>query len=206
MQNDDALHAMPPAIVTITAVRLADGRAMLLSRRVNLTLPRGGNAVAWLCAGGDKATLPPGVCTGWKELLPSVGCTTNGTDCVIITTVTEAATGGELASNAQLLAPPGMLNASRSVRVTAVVGEADPTDGTVPITVTATDGAPALFVTLFTAANGRFSDNFLTLLQGSRVLRFLSFAPYQRDVLAHTLRVNTLGELMKVEKRISSCI
>ena len=99
----------------------------------------------------------------------------------------------------QLLAPPGKLNVSRTVRATAVVGEADPNDGSLPVTVKTTGGggAPALFVTLFTAANGRFDDNFLTLLQGTRVLRFLPFAPDQRDVLANTLRVATLGELMK---------
>ena len=196
-QNDDALHAMPAADVVFTAVRLADGRETVLGR-ANLTLPRGANAVAWFCAGGGKPT-PPAVCSGWQVLLPTAGCSANGADCVITATVTDAATGAVLASNVQLLAPPGKLNASRAVRATAVVGEANPTDGSVPVTVTATGGggAPALFVTLFTAANGRFDDNFLALLRGSRVLRFLPFAPDQRDVLAHTLRVNTLSELMR---------
>ena len=195
-QNDDALHAMPAAEVVFTAIHLVDGHATVLSW-ANLTLPRGANSVAWLCAGGGKPT-PPAVCSGWQALLSAIGCTASGTNCVISAIVTNVATGAVLASNAQLLAPPGKLNASRTVRATAVVGEADATDGSVPVTITATGGggAPALFVTLFTAANGRFDDNFLTILRGSRVLRFLPFAPDQRGVLAHTLRVNTLGELM----------
>jgi hypothetical protein len=198
LQNDDALHAMPTADVVFTAVRLDDGRPMVLGH-AKLALPRGANAVAWLCAGGGKAPTTHGVCSGWKTLLPAVGCAANGSDCVIATTVTDPTTGMVLASNAQLLAPPGKLNASRTVRVSTLVGKTDPTDGSVPITVTTTGGgdAPALFVTLFTAANGRFDDNFLTLLRGSRVLRFLPFTPDQRDILAHTLRVNTLGEFMK---------
>eukprot|EP01047_Picozoa_sp_COSAG01_P027786 COSAG01_NODE_1845_length_9070_cov_16.651806_5_plen_195_part_00 len=190
---------MPDAEVVFTAIHLVDGRATALSR-ANLTLPRGANSVAWFCAGGGKPT-PPAVCLGWQALLPTIGCTASGTNCVITATVTDVANGAVLASNVQLLTPPGKLNASRTVRITALVGEANATDGSVPVTITAASGsgsggggAPALFVTLSTAANGRFDDNFLTLLQGSRVLRFLPFAPDQRDVLAHTLRVNTLGE------------
>ena len=166
VKNDDALDALPAANVVFTAIRLTDGSAMVLGR-ANLTLPRGANAVGWLCAGSGKPT-PPAVCSGWQALLPTVGCAANGVDCIITAAVTDAATGAVLASNAQLLALPGKLNASRTVRATAVVGDADPTDGSVPVTVTATagGGAPALFVTLFTAANGRFDDNHLTLLRG----------------------------------------
>ena len=187
---------MPDAEVVFTTIHLVDGHATVLSRK-NLTLPRGGNSVAWLCAGGGKPT-PPTICSGWQALLPAIGCAASGTDCAITATVTDVTTGVLLASNAQLLAPPGKLNTSRTVRVTSVVGEADASDGSVPITITTTGGggAPALFVTLFTAANGRFDDNFLTIFRGSRVLRFFPFAPDQRGVLANTLRVNTLGELM----------
>lgn len=210
VKNDDALHPIPAADVVFTAVRLGDGRAMVLGR-ASIALPRGANAVTWLCAsgggggggggeGGGTTRTPPAACVGWKQLLPTAGCAASGIDCVIAATVTDAATGAVLASNMQLLAPPGKLNASRTVRVTAVVGETDPVDGSVPITVTAAGGggaAPALFVTLFTAANGRFNDNFLTLLRGSRLLRFFPSVPDQRTILAHTLRVNTLGELLK---------
>jgi hypothetical protein len=112
--------------------------------------------------------------------------------------VTDAASGAVLARNTQFLAVPGRLNASRAVRVFFEVG-AEAADGSIPVTLTASLPAPALFVTLFTLANGRFTDNFVPLLSGAGAplqLRFLPFAPGQRDALAASLRVNTLGELL----------
>lgn len=199
VKNDDALAALPAADVIVAAVHLRDGATVQLGR-ARLSLPRGANAVAWLCASGGAAT-PPASCPSWAALLPAAGCAASGADCVITTSVVDAASGEQRAANSQLLVVPGHLNASRAVRVTAVVGDADPADGSVPVMLTAAgDGAaPALFTMLFTEANGRFDDNFLTLLPAGgapTVLRFLPSAPGQRDVLASTLRINTLGELM----------
>ena len=195
VRSDDALAPLAAEAV-FSVTRLQDGAVAELSR-APVSLPRGANAVAWLCAGGGGASPP---CPKWATLLPAAGCAAAGTDCALTVTVTDAASGAVLASNTQLLAAPGRLNASLAVRVTAVVGAEAP-DGSVPVTLTAAGGAstaaPALFVTLFTLANGRFSDNFLTLLSGSAEVAFLPFAPGQRDVLAASLRVNALGELLR---------
>ena len=198
LKNDDALAPLPRVNVAIEAIRLRDGsRASLGSAR--LSLPRGANAVAWLCAGGGAS--PPANCAAWSALLPPLGCAASGNDCVVTASVKDAASGALLASNAQLLVAPGRLNASRAVRVTAAVGE-EAADGSIPVTLTAAGAgaAPALYVTLFTLANGRFDDNFITLLSGTRVVNFLPFAPQQRGVLAGTVRVNALNELLGAPK------
>ncbi len=196
VKNDDALQPLAAATLVVAAVRLRDGSTAELGRAA-VALPRGGNAVSWQCAGGGPPP-PAAACAGWPALLAAAGCAPGGTDCVISATVADAATGARRAANTQLLATPGALNASRAVRVAAAVGAAR-ADGAVPVALTvAGDGsAPALFVTLFTAANGRFSDNFITLVPaGQTTVLFLPFADGQRDVLAATLRVNSLGELL----------
>ena len=193
VRSDDALAPLAAEAV-FSVTRLQDGAVAELSR-APISLPRGANAVTWLCAG---AGAPP--CPKWAALLPAAGCAASGIDCALTTTVTDAASGAELARNTQLLSAPGRLNASLATRVTAVVGAEAP-DGSVPVTLTASGGglggAPALFVTLFTLAQGRFSDNFLTLLAGSLEVAFLPFAPGQRDVLSASLRVHALGELLR---------
>ena len=195
VRSDDALAPLAAEVV-FAVTRLADGSEAELSR-APVSLRPGANALAWLCAGGGAA--PP--CATWSALLPTVRCAADGIDCAVTATVTDASTGAELARNTIFLAPPGALNVSRDARVSFVVGTEDPADGSVPISLTATGGAaagaPALWVMLFTLANGRFSDNFIALLSGSRTVRFLPFAPGQRDVLAASLRVNAVGELLR---------
>jgi beta-mannosidase len=68
----------------------------------------------------------------------------------------------------------------------------------VPITVTA-DGGAALFVTLTTLAQGRFSDNAFLLPPGDAAavtIDFLPFGPLDADALATTLRVEHFGLYM----------
>ena len=202
LKNDAALRALESADVTFAVTRLRDGSTAQLSVARNISLPRGANAVAWLCAGGGSAANGTG-CPAWSALLPATGCDAAGADCVLDVRVTDSASGDTLASNVQLLTAPGNLNgASRAVAVAASVGDAR-ADGSVPITVSVAGGgaAPALFVTLHTAANGRFDDNFLTLLPaGDTVINFLPFAPQQRDILAATLRVDALGALLNAPR------
>jgi hypothetical protein len=121
------------------------------------------------------------------------GCARDGSDCVLATTVT-AADGAVAAANLQLLAVPGLLQLPQPpAAVSFAVGVPEP-GGAVPIRLTAT--APALLVTLFTQANGRFSDNFLPLLlageAGATTLRFLPFGPLDFGLLVSTLRVEHL--------------
>jgi hypothetical protein len=192
VRSDDALAPLAAEVV-FAATRLADGSVAELSR-APVSLARGAGSIAWLCAGGGAAP-----CRPWSALLPAAGCAKDGADCAVTATVTSAPSGAVLAENTIFLAPPGALNVSRDVRVGFVVGD-EAADGSVPVTLTPSGGvagAPALWVTLFTLAQGRFSDNFIALLSGSRVVRFLPFAPGQRDTLAASLRVNAVGELLR---------
>ena len=192
-RSDDAVAPLAGATLRLSVTRLSDGSVAQASS-VPVSLPRGANAVAWACFDG-RAPAPR--CTPWKAVLPALGCAASGVDCALGVELLDAA-GATLAANTQLLAVPGRLNASRAVRVTAAVG-AEQGDGSVPVTLTVGgDGAaPALFVTLFTLANGRFDRNFVALVPaGATVVRFQPFAGGQRDLLADSLRVNSLGELL----------
>ena len=193
-RSDDAAAPLAGALLRLSVTRLTDGAITAVSNSP-ITLPRGANAVAWACFDGRAPA--PG-CTPWKTLLPALGCAASGVDCALNVALLDSA-GETLAANTQFLAVPGHLNASRAVRVAVAVGT-EVADGTVPITLTTAGGqgaAPALFVTLFTLANGRFDRNFIALLPaGVTVVRFLPFASGQRDVLADSLRINSLGELL----------
>lgn len=138
----------------------------------------------------------PPPCTPLATLLSTAGCAPDGTDCLLRLTVVDAS-GAEIAVNEQLLAPPGKL-AITPTAVTARVGDVL-ADGTVPVTLTASGAAgPALFVTLFTRANGRFSENAVTLIPGAEptVIAFMPFADAQAALLRDSLRVNHLAQFV----------
>jgi len=191
VRSDDALAPLAAEVV-FSVTRLADGSTAELAR-APVSLPRGAASVGWFCAGGDSHP-----CTAWPALLPASGCASSGADCALTASVTDASSGLVLATNTIFLTTPARLNLSRAVRVTFSVGEED-ADGSVPVTLTAAGAgaAPALHVTLFTLANGRFSANFIPLLSGSTVVSFIPFAPGQRNVLADSLRVNAVNELLR---------
>ena len=71
-------------------------------------------------------------------------------------------------------------------RVATAVGAAG-SDGSVDVTVT-TDRF-ALFVTLTTLAQGRFSDNAFVMLPGKKTLKFFPFKGFVLAELKSTLRV-----------------
>jgi hypothetical protein len=100
-------------------------------------------------------------------------------------------------TNTQLLTVPGQLAVpTPPAQVSFTIGTAG-ADGSIPITLAST--ATALFMTLFTLADGRFSDNVLTVLPPllsayttPMVVTFIPFSPGQEDVLATSLRMDHL--------------
>lgn len=81
-----------------------------------------------------------------------------------------------------------------ATKLSLSVGDMD-ADGAVPITVTST--APALFVTLTTAAQGRFSENCFLIPQAGKAVtvKFLPFTaagPFDKALLKSSLRVEDL--------------
>ena len=152
-----------------------------------------GSGGAPVASPGRVLCSPPPPCAPLAQVLTASGCLPDGTDCVLRTTVVDAG-GAVVAANEQLLAPPGLLALTRTA-VSARVGDAQ-ADGTIPITLTTSGGTgPSLFVTLFTRANGRFTDNVVTLLPGAPlVVAFVPFGDAQEALLRDSLRVNHLAQ------------
>ena len=141
---------------------------------------------------GATLVVPPGnapPCPALSTVLAASGCAPDGTDCALIV-------NGEV----QLLAPPGALALESRVAVEARVGAGGGAgDALAPIDVVLTaaggGGGPALFVTLFTAAQGRFSDNAVVVPAGEPVtLQFVPFVEGQGGALRDTLRVDFLNK------------
>lgn len=80
-----------------------------------------------------------------------------------------------------------------SVSVTFEVASVANSDGSVDITVSST--GVAVYVSLTTAAAGRFSDNGFFLVPPSKVIRYIPFtAPADIPTLTSTLRVEHLAQ------------
>ena len=94
--------------------------------------------------------------------------------------------------NEILLTPPAAL-ALPPAAVTATVAQAANADGTVDVTLKA--NATALYVTLTTAAQGRFTDNaFAVTAAAAQVVQFVPFDGFDKGELERTLRVEHLAE------------
>jgi len=107
-----------------------------------------------------------------------------------------------LATNTMLQAPPSQLAFSRAVQVTAVVGALAPDGSSIPVTLSCSASGAALFVTLTTLAQGRFSENLLPILpagSNTTVLFVPILAagegglPMDAALLASSLRIDHLA-------------
>lgn len=184
VRNDSPLASFAGRAV-LSLVNLVTGSETPLPA-TSVSLAVGPAAVAWFCAGGGR-----GKCSPWATVLAAAGCDSRGGNCVLNATLVDEASGTVVASNPSLLAPakaslpflisqPGV---SVALSPPAHVGD--------PIAVTVTSVAPALFVTLTTAAQGRFSANsFLVTPASPRNIYFLPLAgDDQWPLLNATLRV-----------------
>jgi hypothetical protein len=100
-----------------------------------------------------------------------------------------------LCDHAVLPVAPSALHL-QSAAVTATAADAVDEDGALAI-VLETSGNPALFVTLTTLADGRFSDNAVLLRPGApRTVTFIPFGPLDMALLAASLRVEHLAMYM----------
>ena len=137
--------------VTLRTIELAgDGTAIVLTQQP-VTIAPGPGAMAWF--------QPP------NSSLP------NGTTTALTATVTDAS-GAIVSEHMIQLTAPVNLQAPRANVTATVAGAANP-DGTIDITVTAS--RVALFVTLTSLAQGRFSDNCFLLPATSRTIQFIPF-------------------------------
>ncbi len=184
LRSDDAFAATPGATASVRLLHLADG-SVSAGASWPVSLPRGAGATAWACADGAPVG-GAGGCTPWAALLPRLGCAPSGADCIALLEL-RGADGALLAENFELLAAPYLLAFPAAAAVSAAVAPAPSADGSVAVTLTAS--ATALFVTLTTLAQGRFSDNAVILPPGASTLAFIPWGPLNLTLLASTLRV-----------------
>ena len=192
-KSDNALAPFT-GTVTLSLLHVATGASSQLIS-VPLTLPAGANAAMWLCADGSAVNYTaPHPCPAWSSILPTAGCAAKGTDCVLTVTIS----GSGLAApytNDVLLATPAAMAPLPDANVEATIAPSPNGDGTVDITLSS--NATALYVTLVTAAQGRFSDNAIILpAKSTRTLRFIPFGPLDAGLLAATLRVEHVAQYM----------
>lgn len=175
------LHLEPPAsrtfagTVTLTAYDLAgDGTGRPFLER-SVSLPAGPGAIEWFGL-PDGAMLPPG--------------NTTATICTVTDEV------GALASEhlVQLVTPEHLCVPVADVSFT-IAGSAN-ADGTIEIAVTS--DKVALWVTLTSAAHGRFSDNAFFLPATTKAVQFVPFsnsttAAEDLAALEQSLRVEDLS-------------
>jgi beta-mannosidase len=196
VRSDDPLAPLN-ATLTLTAVSTLTGAPVgALAAPRAVALRRGAGALEWGCL--DGAGAPP-ACAPPAAALARAGCAANGTDCAVLSVLTDAASGAELARNLQLWAVPSALAVARGATVAAAVGAPAP-DGSVPVTLTVQGGA-ALLVLLSSAAQGRWSDNALQLLApGKHTVALMPMLPpgggappVDAALLESTLRVEHFG-------------
>lgn len=182
LRSDNAFAPTAGATASLRMLHLGSG-SITPAASWPVALPQGAGATAWVCADGNATA---SACTPWALLLPGLGCSPSGSDCIALLELRSGA-GELLAENFELLAAPYQLAFPAAATVTAAVAPAPSADGSVAITLTAS--ATALFVTLTTAAQGRFSDNALLLPPGQSVVSFVPWGPLNATLLAATLRV-----------------
>jgi len=171
--RNDAPTPIVSNTLNIRAVNLTSGAAStVLLNNATFSLPAGPDSLRWIAV-----TLPAGVSPLTHVLIADLVDTRRN----VIT-----------ATNVQLLAAPyGLSGLSRDPLSLSIVANADQT---ADITVTKTSPNTALFVTLTTLANGRFSDNAFVMVDKSVTVKFISF-DYELNIalLRSSLRVEHIG-------------
>ena len=158
-----------------------------------VSLPVGPGAVSWFCA-AEWGKMPN--CPLWSQVLAGEGCAGDGSDCILNITLVDSS-GRNLVSNPSLLAAPAvMLPKLPPVSLKATVASPFPAPGhsDMPIRVIVTATAPAMFVTLSTLAQGRFSRNAFFTKGGSETVEFYPIATEgdQYSILKDSLKIQHL--------------
>jgi len=202
LKNDNPLSSVAGTWL-VEVVSYATGQSQELSR-VQFALPRGAAAATWVCA-GDPSANPKSGCPSYSSFLPSVGCNADGSDCAVVASLLDAQ-GNVMDTNVVYLATFDAIAAKGLIpdaNVSAVVAQAPDSSGKVAVTVSTDDSA--FFVTLTTAAQGRFSYNsFFLPAQSKVVVHFLPSA-YVRvplgemiATLTATLHVDHVGKYLNL--------
>lgn len=190
VKNDNPLNGVN-LTAFVSLERYEDGSHIVLSNR-SFSLPAGANSLQWFCAA--SSAIPPAACPTWNSVLPKSGCWGNGSDCLLNITLVESVSSRYLYSNQQLLNSPELLMPSLShLPISFSIG--NPSNGVVPITVTATESV--LYVHLTTLASGRFSENSFSLVSTrSKTVQFIPIDSLNMALLTSSLRVEHLAQYL----------
>jgi len=164
--------------IDISAVQFSNGKVTPIISAMNVSLPAGAAATHWFCLRNSG-----GSCSAWNVILPTVGCMQTGVDCVTTVTVKNSG-GGVVSSHVLPLVTPNRMTLPKA-DVTFTVKQ--DTSGGADITLST--NAVAIYATLTTEANGRFSENSILLLPGQRMVKFMPFGSLDLQKLTSTLRV-----------------
>ena len=190
VRNDNPMTGIEARILLdFIGVRTGDVRPVSTAVHT-ASLPPGPAAISWFCASDDTLSQ---ACVPWSQLLTAAGCAATASDCFLNISVVSTSNGDMLASNPSLLASPAALLPNlRSPQLAARLVEPPPHTG--PIKVSLTAAAPALFVTLSTLAQGRFSRNAFFAPRGITQLLFLPIEGVadQSAILNATLSVQSM--------------
>ena len=156
--------------VYIEAINLGGGPTSTLFTASGVSLQGGPGAVFW-----------------WR--IPSVPAATT----ILRATYTDPVSGIVLAHNTILLTTPSKL-ALQPLNVTATYGPSANLDGSLDVVLTKSGGGAAVFVTLTTQAQGRFSTNGFVMDDMHTTVQFIPFGPLDAAVLRRTLRVETANQ------------
>lgn len=184
VKNDGPLAPVVGALQTsLLRLQGAEMGTVVPVASVPVSLPAGGGVIQWVCV--DGSPLP---CTGYGSALQTAGCAADGSDCILLLDVVSNSTGVVVVSSHELLAAPAALvlpNSAVTATVTAC-GAGAAILGCISISAS----APALYVFLSSAAQGRFSNNAL-MLQGGRAagVNFTFLGEPDVPLLASTLRI-----------------
>ena len=193
VRNDNPMNGIEARILLdFIHVHTGDSRPVSMAAAHTVSLPSGPAAISWFCASNGTGTLSR-ACVPWSQLLTAAGCAAAASDCILNASVVSTPNGDILASNPSLLAPPAALLPNlRSPQLAAWLVQPPPHTG--PIKVSLTAAAPALFVTLSTLAQGRFSRNAFFAPRGLTQLLFLPVEGVadQSAILNATLSVQSI--------------
>ena len=169
ISNHRASRAFKGTVTFTTYDHFGNGKGTVLLHK-SVSLPEGPGAIEW-----------------FEQVLPS------GNDTAVVSTVRDE-TGAVLSEHMVQLVTPAHIRVPVA-KVTFTVADAPNADGTVDIAVTS--DKVALWVTLTTMAQGRFSDNAFFLPATTATVRFVPFsvstAAEDVAVLKATLRVEDLS-------------
>jgi beta-mannosidase len=167
--------------VDVSLVTFATGATKSI-QKLTLNMPAGAGTTRWFTVGGSR---DDAAYADAQSLLASPQDS-------MVQVVVRNSSGAVVCDNPVLFTEPKNL-ALPQATVQVVVGVAN-ADGHVGLTVTA--DRFALFVTLTTLAQGRFSDNSFAMLPGRKLVTFVPFQGFELSELKATLRIEHTATYM----------